>query len=250
MTLANSRIKLLLLGALPILIYVAIARYYAYWRPHAIVTPVDVWDIQFSPDSQQIAIVGEDCKIRFWDISTSKFSKTLHAGIERGIPSVRFSPDGRSLAVAKSGRNATVWDIATGKLIWNFPAVSSSASIQMAAFSSDGKVLTCWEGQIPWDLFPPQDWDLRTGKHLKRKISMTSNDFEQYQQLRRALSPDKKWECDRSGPNVILKDALTRTTSKVFKEHRAPVLCTAFSPDGTRIASGGLGKSVVLRRVK
>ena len=107
------------------------------WQAHA----GAVTSVSFSPDRQFLATAGVDDRIRIWNLSGQKISEWK--ALQQSVNMVSFSPDGKYLATA--GRDSTVkfWQVnfgkRSGKKIAEFKA--TKGSVTSINFSPAGKYL-------------------------------------------------------------------------------------------------------------
>lgn len=82
--------------------------------------PVSLWNLEFSPDSKQLAVGCDDDRIRHWSLSANPPkqiylpSSMRHIG---GIKNVAFSPDGEWLASSDWNKSVCVWSAASGQCL-------------------------------------------------------------------------------------------------------------------------------------
>jgi len=206
--------------------------------------------LQFSPDGTQIA-VGSNIGIWIYDIQTGK-EIAMFAGVSQ---SVAFSPDGRFIASGGGKFWASefqLWETATGRRVSHIEARHPASSLQ---FSEDSKTLVRL-GSMGRSV---SRLNIKTGKEDSRK-------FEGYEPGKIELPESYALTHDKSAvgkPNGRIHLWDTTTGKKLFslKGHihlpRLPfdkpafrplptqgkrtnhILALAFSPDGTRLASGG-----------
>ena len=222
--------------------------------------------IQFSPDGTQLA-VGSNIGVWLYDVETGNQERSLFAGKSLCLT---FSPEGRFLASSGgySGRTEIqVWEIETGR---EMSLIDRYASASALRFSSDGKTLISLSdsGNAITKL------NVETGrgktKHLKTGLFgiglFSSEDFSGVYAL-----TDGKVAIGKADGKIQLWDVATRKKLSTLRGHtdlslkpldlslkqldkalrRKPpflprVLAVAFSPDGTRLASGSRDKTVRL----
>ena len=210
--------------------------------------------IQFSPDGTQLA-VGTNIGMWLYDVETGE-EQSLFRGECR---SLAFSPDGRFLANGGEYSGASkvqLWEIATGREVL-LPEVYDSATA--LRFSSDGKMLVS-VGSAGWALV---SLDIETGK-------VTARSFFRGEPVGvfgsggvYAITQDKV-AGGRGDGKIQLWDTIADKALPTLRGHidlsmqpldkplpRQPrfknrIFALAFSPDGTRLASGSIDKTVRL----
>ena len=221
--------------------------------------------IQFSPDGAQLA-VGSNIGVWLYDVETGK-ERTLFANKSLCLA---FSPDGRFLASSggSSGRTEIqVWEVATGREMSLIDRYDSASALQ---FSSDGKTLISLgsSGSSITRL------NVETGrgktKHLKTGLFgiglFSSEDFSGVYAITHDkiaigkadgkiqlwdVATRKKLSTLRGHANLSLKplDLSLKAFDKARRRRSSflpKVSAVAFSPDGTRLASGSIDKTVRL----
>ena len=193
--------------------------------------PIKLWDVStqtkiatfegqaggtvaFSPDGTKLASGSVDKTVKLWEVSTGKNISTLtgHTELPR---SVAFSPDGTKLASGSVDKTVKLWDISTGK---NMSTLTGHTDmVESIAFSPDGTKLASGSQDETVRL-----WDVSTGANINilGKIDNTSAAMQMLQVF------------SGRGPSST--------------QRKSPVTSVAFSPDGTKLASGELGGMVKL----
>jgi WD40 repeat protein/serine/threonine protein kinase len=203
----------------------------------------------YSPDGKGLAtayIFREQGKgfvneVKVWDAKTGEELLTIPRGVGIAIgPSLAFSPDGRSLATAsvpfeqdkEPVAELKVWEVLTGKVRLTVKGHTFGANRGIPTyrvyFSPDGKRLAAASG---WEV---KFWDAQTGEEvLSLKAGGTVVGFSRDgKRLATASTEVKVW------------DAQTGKELLALKGHADNVLDVAFSPDGKRLVSTSLDKTV------
>lgn len=213
--------------------------------------------IQFSPDGAQLA-VSSNIGVWLYDVQTGK-EISLFTGI---CGDVVFSPDGRFLAhgggdfyssygTSRWENNVELWEIATGRKVQFSNAPPAAAALR---FSEDGRTLI----SLGKSRVTISRLDVKTGKRTENKLGERPGyvHLETY-----ALVPDKV-AIGMDNGNIELWDTATGKKLSTIRENveKLPVpdeligmmgdnnsvLVLAFSPDGTRLASGNKDTTVQL----
>ncbi len=194
--------------------------------------------LAYAPDGKTLASVSWDGAVRLWEADTGKPVRVLRGRQTDWTLSVAFSPDGRWLAQTAGHGPASVrlWDTATGKLVRELAGHvprGNHGGARAAVFTPDSRTLLS-AGEDRTVRF----WDVETGKELAR---LEGAGFPL------AVSPDGKWLAAGSSnadSTVRLWDLATRKRVHAPAGHRAAVNTVAYSPDGTRLATGGRDETV------
>jgi WD40 repeat protein len=187
----------------------------------------------------------EGVAIQLWDLQTKRSTAILRGHTDFTV-ALAFSPDGKTLASGSYDNSLTLWDVSTGKVE---RMLKHPPGVMAVAFSPDGKQLMSGDGVDTISL-----WDMKTWKVQEVKIKPGSLGLESM-----AFSPDGTLcVTGESGftKGIEEKEAIiavwnTMTGEEVsrLEGHKTKVLTLAFSPDGTKVASGGWDTKVRIGRI-
>ncbi len=228
-------------------------------------------NLAFSADGKTLISAGWDATVRFWDLATGKQAR--HTPIQSGVAIARLSPDGKVLA-ALGGERLYLYDTATGEERRHLPA--EGVGHRNLIFSGDGRCLATLIGIQ--DNYTIRLWDAHTAKErltLKRLSQVNSlrlssdGKFLAYIQGDEihivdtatsrelckgrvgghdwAFSPDAKMLASATYKGTVtlwqasdLKKLATLTPSPGVAGRLFQTPRLRFSPDGKRLAVGGL----------
>ena len=185
--------------------------------------------VAFSPDGKQLASGSTDKTIKIWDTGSGRCLWTLR-GHDREICSVAFSP--RGLLASASYDNASpikIWNTTSGQCLRTLK--HDKGGVNTVSFSPDGLLAS---GSSSYGDGMVRIWDITTGKclraihtnHIWLKSVAFSNGILAY-----------------SGGDVGRIEIWNTTSGRHLRtlQHNnnlERVNSVAFSPDGTRLASG------------
>ncbi|MCH8343263.1 MAG: protein kinase [Planctomycetes bacterium] len=207
------------------------------------VADLGAWALSFafSPDGSQIASAGKNGAVRLWDASSGEELADLR-GHSGDVHSVAFSPDGSR--IASGGWDATVrlWDTTSCEQL----AVLRHEKfiVNSIAFSPDGsRIVSGTETLRLWDASTGDELLVLRGHEDEVKSVAFSPDGSRIASGGGAYSAGGAESKDNT---VRLWDASTGDELRVLRGHEDSVTSVAFSPDGSRIASGSWDKTVRL----
>ncbi|MHC4432369.1 MAG: protein kinase domain-containing protein [Planctomycetota bacterium] len=223
--------------------------------------------VAISPDGRQFATGDGGGTIRVWDAATGEqvLEPILHGGTTYALA---FSPDGSRIVSGGVTRMALLWDATTGEPIG--PPMRQPSSLNTVAFHPDGTQVVTGnaDGVV-------QQWGLIQGKHVGRTVwqqgyirgaaftrdglwllmeaegvvqlkdattgKPVGKPFSHAEPIRfTALSPDGSRLMTQKGPYAPELRLWDVATGELVGElyHREPH-CVVFSPDCSRILTGG-----------
>jgi eukaryotic-like serine/threonine-protein kinase len=227
-----------------------------------------LWSMAYSPDGKRIVCGNSDGTLTIWDVASGEEKLTLK-GHAKWVHSVAYSPDGRRIVSGSEDNTLKIWDAASGREAPTlrdrgghhperhrpdaasgrelFTLRGHTAPVQSVAFSPDGKRVVSGSEDTTLRV-----WDVTSGDE---PLSILG-----FPPLRLTFSPDGKRivSADYTG-TIAVRDAanggemltLQGVTGGVLhfwsdarKGYDRTVANVAVSPDGKRIVSGSLDRTL------
>ncbi len=190
--------------------------------------------LAFSPDGKYIAASGIDSVVQVFEVATGK---PMHPTDQpqAGVRDMVLSPDGKSLVVGGNGLEVTVWDVTTGRQRGTVPAEKSGLP---AGFGKDGRILLgrigSFEGTFYWhDVITGKDERLFRVPHPIHTLALTQ-DRPTLVILTTTNGNLSLW--DLAGKKEIASPERPQEAESYYG--------LAVSPDGKRLATSGVVRSV------
>ena len=184
--------------------------------------------LAFRGDGKQLATTSRDDRVYLWDVATGRPSHVLEVPTDDWAvhPRAAFDPAGRVLATGGADGRVRLWDAATGARIAELGGHAGCASD--VAFSPDGSVLASGGADGTVRLWDP-------GRHSLVAVLKGHSGFVHRAGVQRRRPPAR---LGLAGPDrASLWDGTTHRQRAVLA-HGSPIYGVAFSPDGSRLATG------------
>jgi WD40 repeat protein len=199
-------------------------------------------NIVWSPDGSGVVTTSWDRTARIWNPKTGQELHRL-AGHSDYVHAASWSPDSRFVATGSLDGTAKIWNAFTGKKLFTLP--KRERGIAVAVWSPDGTKLAT--GGLD---HKARVWDTER----RRELRVFAGHRDRVTTL--AWSPDGR-RLAVSGGNEMggpgLQELETRVTvwnvstgeqEMVFSDHKDVVNSVAWSPDGKRLATASVDRSV------
>jgi WD40 repeat protein len=194
--------------------------------------------VALSPDERLVATAGKDRTARVWDVATG-VPRGCFSGHTDWVLAVAFSPEGGRLLTGSADRTARLWNVAAERELRVFE--DHEDVVLSVAFSPDGRQAVTGTGRNDRRL---RSWDLETGalrwKQPGHRDGITSISFSpDGRRLATAAAGMEMVTPMDMDPEVRIWDV--ESGHEVFRHvvHSNKVFAAAFSPDGTRLVTGG-----------
>lgn len=193
------------------------------------------FDIAFSPDDTLLVIASSNGDASLWNLATGEQVRLLD-GHAASVTSVVFSADGTQILTGSDDSSALLWETGTGAILGSFGGhtegvtdVAFAPNNTMLTASADGRAI---------------HWNIATGQMQQTlMIEIPSGDSRPPRRV-----PLQSIAVAPNGEHVLLGDVdgdahlwelATGELVQFYAGHRASVLETAFTSDGTEAITAG-----------
>jgi len=203
---------------------------------------VPIRGLAFSPDGTTLLSGGDDKVVRFWDVATRREFKSLPP-FKLNIYDMAMSPDGSTFATATGdytrpdqAGEVKLWDLASGDLLQALPEFDTY--FYDVEFTPDGHALVFSDA-----LGKVRFWDIE--KH-SLKCEIQCDERVRSVEL---IPGSRLFAASGRFGGISIWDIKSRERLALYEGHDGLTYSLACSPDGTVIASGGVGPIVGLWKV-
>ncbi|KIK40131.1 hypothetical protein CY34DRAFT_284615 [Suillus luteus UH-Slu-Lm8-n1] len=184
-----------------------------------------VWAIAVFPDRRRMIAGSGDRSLRLWDLETGVVLKKME-GHSWGVSALAVSRDGQIIASGDGGGEIIAWHGETGESLTK-PIKAHSNWINSVDFSPDGAVLATGSGDSMTKFWCTKTWQMQ-GDPIK---------CDHVRCIR--YSPSGELLAIAAYSNIQIYNPATRERVASFKAHPWRNWSLAWTPDGTRLLSGG-----------
>jgi WD40 repeat protein len=203
------------------------------WRLGEHNCPVEA--LALSGEGNLLAVADSANVVTLWDLVERRPRKSFPSATV-SMRTLAFTLDGSMLAGGGWDNTIRLWDTATGKELGVFRGHNDA--VVTHAFAPDGRTLASGDLHGIVKL-----WDLATLTE-RTLLNPTPDKVFMNEVSALAFSPDSQTLAVAIANAVQLWDAATEKCTIRLEGHTGKVKCLAFSPDGTRLASGSYDQTV------
>ena len=193
--------------------------------------------LEFSPDGHTV-VAGIDAGIILWDVNSGAIQRqfTGHADY---VNSLAFDQTGTYLISGSTDGSIILWEIADGTIVRKFEGNADTGlfgqAVQNVSFVPDTQLIISGSADESISVWTLSRYDLIDDLEISNEAIWGMD-----------LDPTGRFILAASGDNLLtLLDINTREMITVLEGHSDDVRDVAFSPNGRRAVSVGLGELVI-----
>lgn len=189
----------------------------------------------WSPDGQRIAFDAGDHTIQVWNVFSQQKIATHAVQTQATITALAWSIEGTQIASATYDGSIQIWNAMTGRNA--SLSIENAGHIIALSWFSDGKriALATSDGNV-------QIWNRTASGNTLRVLRHSTGSLTPFVAL--AWSPDGSSLAASDDAQVQIWNAVTGKQLMSYRGHTDSINDLKWSPDGTRIASASLDKTV------
>ncbi|KAF7333346.1 WD40 repeat-like protein [Mycena venus] len=209
-----------------------------------------VCSVNFSPNGKQVASGSADNTVRIWNAETCELVAGPCEEHTNLVTSVHFSPDGTRVASGSADHTVRIWNPQTGALVAG-PFNGHTEAVTSVHFSPDGSQVASgsWDKTI-------RIWDARSGAlvvgpltgHTNTIFSVNFSPNGTRIASGSAANTVRIWDTQPdtpvAGPVDERQANLTGAVAGPVEGHTDAILSVNFSPNGSRVVTGSMDKTV------
>jgi WD40 repeat protein len=185
---------------------------------------------KFSPSGDALATGVTDGTVLIWNVETGGQTETLRCSQHSRISSIEFSRNGAHL-LTTDGMITWMWHTQSGRLEAEFPENKPFKKEFWDTAGADGAIFACGESRaVVASRHLLRVWDIRSGHLLFTRPNSIDN---------LKLSPDGIHVAIGGDESLEIYNTLTGRPDTTIAGHVGVVRSYRFSPDGTRLITGG-----------
>lgn len=189
----------------------------------------------WSPDGQRIAIDAGDHTIQVWNVFTKQKIATHPVQTQANISALVWSTDGTQIASATYDGSIQIWNAANGRNA--SPSIENAGQIVALSWSSDGKRIALATSDDSVQIYN----ETSSGNKLQ-VLRYSTGSITPFVAL--VWSPGGLFLAASDNAQVQVWNAATGKQLMRYRGHTDGVSDVQWSPDGTKIASASLDKTV------
>lgn len=191
-----------------------------------------VMNLSWSPGGAVLASGGFEGMVRLWDVTIAP-SNAAARGHPDTVRDVTWSPDGTAYAsVSNFDRAVRLWNGNTGESLHTVDL----GDIPVIAFAPDGVSFAAANDADGTLMVVDPNGASRLARHTEVVLALAWSPVEPFRLASASANPEN--------PTVRVWDPATKYPHPILRGHTNRVRTVVWSPDGTRVASGGEDNTV------